>query len=75
VRQFSIVPPRLTSGDLATEEMHMQKRSKLSKVAFGSLLVLGLVASGSLPGFSRDKNETIDATAFGTALKWDKTSA
>jgi hypothetical protein len=49
--------------------MHMQKISKLSKVAFESLLVLGLMAIGSLPGFSRDKNETIDATAFGTGTQ------
>ena len=29
-------------------------------------LLLGLIMIGSLPGFARDKNETIDATAFGT---------
>lgn len=47
----------------------MQKRSKLSKLALGSLLVLILVALGSLPGLSRDKNETIDATAIGTGTQ------
>jgi len=41
----------------------------LSKVAIDILLVLGLLMSGSIPGFSRDKNETIDATAFGTGTQ------
>lgn len=44
----------------------MRKKSKLLKVAIESLLMLGLVISGSISGFSRDKDETIDATAFGT---------
>lgn len=47
----------------------MYKISKLSKVAVESLVVLGLVAGGSIPGFSRDKNETIDATAFSTGTQ------
>jgi hypothetical protein len=33
------------------------------------LLVLGFVISGSVPGSARDKNETIDATAFGTGTQ------
>jgi hypothetical protein len=31
--------------------------------------MLGFVMSGSIPGFSRDKDETIDATAFGTGTQ------
>ena len=47
----------------------MRNMSKLLKVAIESLLVLGFVMSGSIPGFSRDKDETIDATAFGTGTQ------
>jgi len=47
----------------------MRNKSMLSKVAIDILLVLGLLMSGSIPGFSRDKNETIDATAFGTGTQ------
>jgi hypothetical protein len=32
-------------------------------------LLLGLLVIGSVPGFARDKNETIDATAFGTGTQ------
>jgi hypothetical protein len=46
--------------------MNMRKNSKLMRIAMESLLILGLVISGSIPGSARDKNETIDATAFGT---------
>lgn len=34
-----------------------------------SLIVLGFMMIGSVPGFSRDKNETIDATAMGTSTQ------
>src|SRR5271170_2994658 len=47
----------------------MRNKSMLSKVAIDILLVLGLLMSGSIPGFSRDKDETIDATAFGTGTQ------
>jgi len=47
----------------------MRKKSKLLKVATESLLVLALVMSGSVSSFTRDKNETIDATAFGTGTQ------
>lgn len=47
----------------------MCNKSKLLKVAIKSLLVLALVMSGSIPGLPRDKNETIDATAFGTGTQ------
>ena len=47
----------------------MRKNSKLLRVAIESLLVLSFVISGSIPGSARDKNETIDATAFGTGTQ------
>jgi hypothetical protein len=47
----------------------MHKTSKLAKVAIPSLLVLGLMLIGSIPGYSRDKNEVIDATAWGTSTQ------
>jgi len=34
-----------------------------------SLLVAVVVMAGSIPGFGRDKNETIDATAYGTSTQ------
>jgi hypothetical protein len=47
----------------------MFNKSKLTKVAIPSLLVLGLMLIGSIPGYSRDKNEVIDATAWGTSTQ------
>lgn len=47
----------------------MQLTSKPAKYAVNSLLVIVLVAMGSTATFSRDKNETIDATAFGTGTQ------
>ena len=47
----------------------MCKKSKLLKITVETLLMLGLVMSASIPGLSRDKNETIDATAFGTGTQ------
>jgi hypothetical protein len=43
--------------------------SKMHKLAIVSLLLTGLLLAGSLPGFGRDKDETIDATAFGTGTQ------
>jgi len=40
-----------------------------SKLLFSVLLLTGLLMLGSVPGFSRDKNETIDATAWGTSTQ------
>ena len=53
----------------AEQEIKMRNMSKLVKVAIESLLMLGFVMSGSIPGGSRDKDETIDATAFGTGTQ------
>ena len=47
----------------------MSKESKTARIAIPSLLVLGLMIIGSIPGFARDKYETIDATAFGTSTQ------
>jgi hypothetical protein len=54
---------------LAEKEIKMRNMSKLVKVAIESLFVLGFLMSVSIPGFSRDKDETIDATAFGTGTQ------
>jgi hypothetical protein len=43
----------------------MRAQSGISKV----LLLTGLLMLMSVPGFSRDKNETIDATAWGTSTQ------
>ncbi len=44
----------------------MKLGSNLTK---STLLVLGLLLLSSLPGLARDKNETIDATAWGTSTQ------
>ena len=46
--------------------MHMKSGFK---IALGVLFLTGLLILGSLPAFSRDKNETIDATAWGTSTQ------
>jgi len=47
----------------------MTKASRALQSAVLSLLVVGLVTIGSVSGFARDKNETIDATAYGTSTQ------
>jgi len=47
----------------------MSKDSKVVRIAISSLLVLGLLMIASLPGYSREKYETIDATAWGTSTQ------
>jgi len=47
----------------------MSMESKLWKIAMLSLLIVGLVMVGNAPGFAREKNETIDATAYGTSTQ------
>ena len=44
----------------------------MQKVSKSALALLLLVAMISLPGFARDKNETIDATAYGTSTQLGK---
>jgi hypothetical protein len=42
---------------------------RVAKGVISAGLLLGLSMATSLPGFARDKNETIDATAFGTGTQ------
>jgi hypothetical protein len=39
------------------------------KLTLGSFLITGLLLAGSVPGFSANKSETIDATAMGTSTQ------
>jgi hypothetical protein len=47
----------------------VQKRSSVTKTV---LLVASLLLLSSIPGLARDKNETIDATAWGTSTQLGK---
>ena len=50
----------------------MRTESNFLKTTILSLLLAGLVIVGSVYGFARDKNETIDATAYGTSTQLGK---
>jgi len=50
----------------------MSTESNTLKTTILSLLLAGLVIVGSIYGFARDKNETIDATAYGTSTQLGK---
>jgi hypothetical protein len=47
----------------------MSYRSRFFRFALRSVPVLALLLMGALPGFARDKYETIDAQAFGTSTQ------
>jgi hypothetical protein len=47
----------------------MRAKSSLCKAIFSVLFLTSLLMLGSVPGFSRDKYETIDATAWGTSTQ------
>ena len=47
----------------------MRTRSVITKVGPIAFALSALVLLGSVPGFARDKNETIDATAWGTSTQ------
>lgn len=47
----------------------MRTKSGFSKVAFSVAVLASLLVLGSVPGFCREKNETIDATAWGTSTQ------
>jgi hypothetical protein len=47
----------------------MYKISKLLRIAIPTVLSLGMMLTGSIPGYARDKNEVIDATAWGTSTQ------
>lgn len=49
---------------------HMKNTTpKIHKLAVASLLLISLLLIGSVPGLAREKDETIDATAFGTSTQ------
>src|ERR1017187_3755762 len=50
----------------------MRTKSRLTKVVFNVLLLTSLLLLVSIAGFARDKNETIDATAWGTSTQLGK---
>ncbi len=47
----------------------MRTKSSFLKVTFSVAVLASLLVLGSVPGFSREKNETIDATAWGTSTQ------
>ncbi len=47
----------------------MPTSSETNKIAIKSLVLAGVLMVGTLPGFARDKYETIDAQAFGTGTQ------
>jgi hypothetical protein len=47
----------------------MPTNLKMSEITLKGLLVVGIVVIGTLPGFAREKYETIDAQAFGTGTQ------
>jgi hypothetical protein len=51
------------------EEKTMRNGLKPAKLLAGGLLAVCLMTMASLPGFAREKYETIDATAFGTSTQ------
>jgi hypothetical protein len=44
-------------------------KSPVTKIAFSVALLSALLILSSIPGFGREKNETIDATAWGTSTQ------
>jgi hypothetical protein len=47
----------------------MRTKSGISKVALSVAVLASLLVFSAVPGFSREKNETIDATAWGTSTQ------
>jgi len=47
----------------------MYGQVRAARLAANAAIWLGLLVVASFPGFARDKNETIDATAFGTGTQ------
>ncbi|MGA9498176.1 MAG: hypothetical protein WBV41_20105, partial [Terriglobales bacterium] len=41
----------------------------MARLAANVAILLGVLVVASFPGFARDKNETVDATAFGTGTQ------
>jgi len=59
-------PNRITRTK-SEEFMHGQVR--VARLVANATILLGLLVVASFPGVARDKNETIDATAFGTGTQ------
>jgi hypothetical protein len=57
------------SGKTIIKETHMFARSKPLAVTISSLLLLSVIGVESLSGFSKDRYETVDATAMGTGTQ------
>src|SRR5580693_10179135 len=50
--------------------LHIKNKiASIHGLAAASLLLIGLLLVASLPGYARDKYETIDAQAFGTGTQ------
>jgi hypothetical protein len=47
----------------------MRAQTRIAKVVIGAGLITGLFMANSLPGFAKDKNETIEAQAMGTGTQ------
>src|SRR5271169_1105071 len=47
----------------------MRGEARVTRSVIGATVLLGLLMVGTLVGFAREKNETIDATAFGTGTQ------
>ena len=47
----------------------MRAQTRITKVVIGAGLITGLFMASSLPGFAKDKNETIEAQAMGTGTQ------
>src|SRR4051794_24136866 len=62
-------PVAETRRSLFLQERDMHTRRGISKITIKSLMLGGLLMSGLLPGFAKDKYETIEAQAFGTGTQ------
>ena len=51
----------------------MHRQPRLARLAIGAVLLWGMLVAESSAAFARDKNETIDATAFGTGTQLGQT--
>ena len=72
---FSAESERVPAGASKTRRRTMRNARISAKVAVGSLLMLAAIIFASIPGFARDKYETIDATAMGTSTQMGRVIA
>ncbi len=50
----------------------MRRKSNIRKAVLSVVILASLMVLSAVPGFSREKNETIDATAWGTSTQLGK---